>query len=280
MMLELAVGDAYGAAFEYVASELVKYNNDLAHYRIHPKFKLGMGRYTDDTQMSLAIAELLVNNVEFTPLNIARKFVEVFKRDVREGYSGKFFDFLLSVRSGEEFLARMDSVSDKSGGAMRASPLGFLKDIEKVKRYSEIQAKLTHNTPLGINAAVASSLMAHYFIYELGERESLGKFIETNVPGEWAKPWQGKVGPQGIESVRAAITAIQQESSLSKILWKCIDFEGDVDTVAAIAMGAASCASEIKKDLPKPLIDGLECSKFGRDYLINLDKQLLLLKNA
>ena len=280
MMLELAVGDAYGACFEYVASELVKYNNDINQYRIHPKLNLGMGRYTDDTQMSLAIAELLVDNVEWTTQNIARKFVEVFKRDVREGYASRFFDFLLSVRSGEEFLERMNPVSDKSGGAMRASPIGFLRDIEKVKRYSEVQAKLTHNTPLGINAAVASSLMSHYFIYNLGERKDLGKFIERNVSGEWAKPWQGKVGAQGVESVRAAITAIQQNESLSKILWKCIDFEGDVDTVAAIAMGAASCSGEIKQDLPRPLIDGLECSKFGRDYLIALDRKLSILKNG
>ena len=64
--------------------------------------------------------------------------------------------------------------------------------------------------------------------------------------------------------------------SLSKILKKCIDFTGDVDTVATIALGAASCSSEIKQDLPKNLFNDLENGKYGRDYLIELDKKLRL----
>jgi ADP-ribosylglycohydrolase len=57
MLLELAIGDAYGAGFEY-ASEMMKYN-DLSRYVQHPRH-LGTrpGMYTDDTQMSLAIAEM------------------------------------------------------------------------------------------------------------------------------------------------------------------------------------------------------------------------------
>jgi ADP-ribosyl-[dinitrogen reductase] hydrolase len=62
---------------------------------------------------------------------------------------------------------------------------------------------------------------------------------------------------------------------LSEILRESVAFGGDVDTVAAIALAAASCSSEIEADLPEVLISGLENEAYGRDYLIELDRQLM-----
>jgi len=274
MLLELAVGDAYGAGFEYVDESIVKEFNNLSSYRKNTRHNIGNGGYTDDTQMSLAIAELLIEKTDWTPLNIANKFVEVFKRDPREGYSKAFYQFLQEVKTGEEFLQKMHPESDKSGAAMRSSPIGFLRDIQKVIEYATVQARLTHNTPLGINSAVASSLISHYFIYDLGNKKDLGAFIEKHVPNNWTKPWTGKVGPKGFMSVKAAITAITKHDTLSNILKTSVDFTGDVDTAASIAMAAAACSKEVNQDLPQHLIDNLENGKFGRDYLIKLDKKL------
>lgn len=274
MILELAIGDAYGAGFEYVDETIVKNCNDLKNYRKHQKYDIGNGRYTDDTQMSLAIAELLVEGVEWTPLNIANKFIDAFKRDPREGYAGKFYEFLQEVKTGEEFLQRINSKSDKSGAAMRATPIGFLPKIEQVVKYATIQARLTHDTQLGINAAVASALMSHYFIYNLGMKENLGRFLESHVEGDWNSPWLGKVGDKGYMDIRAAVTAIREEDSLSNILRRSISFTGDVDTVATIALGAASNSREIKQNLPENLVRDLENGIYGRDYLIKLDKKL------
>ena len=58
MLLELAIGDAYGAGFEYADEMIV--NNNLSRYVEHPRFRLNPGSYTDDTQMSIAIAEVIV----------------------------------------------------------------------------------------------------------------------------------------------------------------------------------------------------------------------------
>jgi len=52
---------------------------------------------------------------------------------------------------------------------------------------------------------------------------------------------------------------------------------GDVDTAAAIAMGAASQSVQIAQDLPGVLLDGLEDGPFGRTYMERLDAQLLRL---
>ncbi len=275
MLLELGIGDAYGAGFEY-ADEMIDLGyNDLSRYVEHPRHKLKPGCYTDDTQMSIAIAEAIVSGEPWTPELLANWFVKAFQRDRREGYSRKFYHFLLEIGDGEEFLAKIQSTSDKSGAAMRAAPIGVLPTIEKVIEYSKIQAAITHNTPDGINAATAAALMSHYFIYQLGPKRRLGQFLEGQVPGEWSKPWQGKVESKGWMSVRAAITAIIRNDSMTELLKDCIAFSGDVDTVAAHALGAASSSVEITQDLPLHLIETLENDSYGRDYLIDLDSKLM-----
>ena len=277
MLLELAIGDAYGAGFEYVDSELVERYNDLSGYVQHPRYQIGSGRYTDDTQMSLAIAETLVAQDPWTPEVLAHRFVSTFKRDPREGYAGKFYQFLLQVQDGQQFLKNITWTSDKSGAAMRAAPIGVLPTVKQVIEATTIQAAITHNTPDGINAAIAASLMSHYFIYKLAQKHELVQFLDAHVPGEWSNPWQGEVRSKGWMSVRAAITAVMRNDSLSALLKDCIAFTGDVDTVAAIALAAASCSEEITKDLPDHLITGLENDTYGRDYIINLDRKLMSL---
>lgn len=276
MLLEIAIGDAYGAAFEYVDTRFIQDKNNLKQYYKHPRHRIAPGRYTDDTQMSIAIAELIANGIPWTPINIASKFVEVFQRDKREGYARGFYDFLCSVRTGEEFVARIRPDSDKSGAAMRACPIGVLPSVQEVKRYATIQAKLTHDTPAGIGAAVAAALMAHYFLHDLGPRTELGRFIEQHVPGrEWSRAWRGEVGPKGWMSVSAAITAIQSSDTLSELLRQCVNYGGDVDTVAAIALGSASTSKQFVADLPVSLVSSLENNRFGKDYLQRLDHTLL-----
>ncbi|WP_234017054.1 ADP-ribosylglycohydrolase family protein [Nostoc sp. 'Lobaria pulmonaria (5183) cyanobiont'] len=156
MLLKLAIADAYGAGFEY-ADEAIA-NNDLSRYVEHPRFPLNPGSYTDDTQMSIAIAEVIVAQAAWTPVVLADSFVRAFKRDHREGYARKFYHFLLEIQDGEEFLTKINPESDKSGGAMRAAPIGIYPTPAKVIEAATIQAAITHNTPDGINAAVAAAL--------------------------------------------------------------------------------------------------------------------------
>jgi ADP-ribosylglycohydrolase len=278
MLLELAVGDAYGAGFEYVDRAMVARENTLAGYVQHPRHAIAPGCYTDDTQMSVAVAETLVSGRPWTAEVLAAAFVQAFKRDPREGYASRFYDFLTEVQDGEEFLARIQANSDKSGAAMRAAPIGILPTVPQVLDYATVQARLTHDTPDGIAAAGAAALSAHYFIHGLGPKSDLGAFLERHEPRRWSVPWTGKVGAQGMMSVRAAVTALTASTSMSEMLRCCVDFTGDVDTVAAIALGAGAHSAELVQDLPPTLVDGLENGPYGRDHLANLDAQLMALR--
>jgi ADP-ribosylglycohydrolase len=78
MLLELAVGDAYGAAFEYAPLELIRAHNSASYYSKHPRHSLAPGCYTDDTQMSIAVAEAILSGERWSPRLLAHHFVEPF----------------------------------------------------------------------------------------------------------------------------------------------------------------------------------------------------------
>ena len=46
MLLELAIGDAYGAGFEYVDTEMILQQNNLSGYVKHPRHHIQPGSYT------------------------------------------------------------------------------------------------------------------------------------------------------------------------------------------------------------------------------------------
>lgn len=278
MLLELAIGDAYGAGFEYADTHLIRQFNDLSRYVQHPRHSgTRPGMYTDDTQMSIAIAELITEGAEWIPRVIAQKFVDCFKRDEREGYAGRFHAFLRQVKDSTEFLAQIQPDSEKSGASMRAAPIGVFATITEVLEKCRIQAAVTHNTPAGMDAACAAALMSHYFIYNLGEKKHLSEFITAHVPGEygWNTPYRGKVKSKGWMSVRAALTSVMRNTTLTALLKDCINYGGDVDTVATIALAAASNSREYEQDLPQHLMDTLENGTYGRDYLIALNQRLM-----
>lgn len=276
MLVELAIGDAYGAGFEFADADVVRTRNDLSAYVQHPHHAIRSGCYTDDTQMSIAIAEVIVADSPWTPVSLAEQFVTAFKRDPRLGYARRFRELLCEVSNGHELLARIHPESDRSGAAMRACPIGVFHSVEEVIRRCRVQAVLTHDAAVGSNAAVAAALMTHFLLYQLGPKSELPIFLSQHVPYSWATPWQGEVGASGMMCVHAAVTMVMKNNSLRDLLHECVALTGDVDTVAAIALGAASCSKEITQNLPDHLARDLENGPFGRDYFSQLDQQLML----
>jgi ADP-ribosylglycohydrolase len=295
----MAIGDAYGAGMEYTQPEFVRKHNRLEGYIQHPKWKgLKPGQYTDDTQMALALAELMLSSTmtdepvrpdKWTAFFVAQAFMEVFNRDPREGYAQGFYKVLTGIAKRHpddpvarafRFLSDVYPHSQKNGGAMRAGPIGLLPKTQDVIDRAMFQASLTHATQEGMTAAAASALMVHYFHYGYGPAEDLPFYLDDLVPLSdadlsWADPWEGRVLAPGTQAVRAALTAIVPCDNLADILKACVAFGGDTDTVAAIAMCAASRSKDIARNLPAVLVRKLEDGKYGRDYLIGLDDKLL-----
>jgi len=274
MLVTQAIGDAYGAAFENVPMETIPKLNKLKYLK-HPKWNIGDGRYTDDTQMTIGFAEAILSSKPLTAVNLADHFVKAYKRDPRPGYMPGFRKLLDSMENGTDFLSAILPTSRRSGGAMRACPAGLISNRHEAIDMAQFQASLTHATKQGMDAAAASALLV-WLCLDGCPRDKLGATIKGEIPGyPWDEVWKWRVKVDGIPVVRAAIMAVSHFDNLQKILRLCIAFSGDTDTVAAVAMAAAAMHPHINQNLPERLYEGLENGTYGRDYLEKLDWRLL-----
>lgn len=190
MLLRIAQGDAYAMATEYIKhprdDEVLKRALEFKRYVKHPTHSLKAGSYTDDTQMSIAVTEVLLAGGPFNRNQFAKAFVEAFCRDPRDGYS-RGFQHILETCAGTPspyhcFLKMVVPNSTKNGGCMRAVPCGVLKTPAEVLSVARIQASVTHNTPEGIWSAQAIALMSHFALYYEDSFDKLGTFLLKEMP--------------------------------------------------------------------------------------------------
>lgn len=274
MLTEIAIADAYGAGFEFCNEDKIISQNNLDLYSKHELYDI-LGKYTDDTQMSIAIVEFILSGQEWNKENIASKFIECFKRDVRLGYSEGFFNLLSKVESSKDLLELIIPTSERNGAAMRSVPIGFLKNKEDVIALAKLQAQVTHDSPIGIQSSCAVALAAHFGTHQKGSISDLESFLESEQYGNWDYNWKDRVSLNAYDTVSAALTCLLKHSSLSELLKSCINLGGDTDSVAAIAVGLATCFREYKKDLPIQLYNNLNEDKYGISFLLDLESKFL-----
>jgi ADP-ribosyl-[dinitrogen reductase] hydrolase len=276
MLLEIGIGDAYGASFEFAPREFIDAHNTLDQYLTNPVFgAIGEGRYTDDTQMSLALAEHIIDGAEFTHVALADRFFHVFKRDPRLGYSGILYKILMSSDTSNQMMERIKGNGEGSGAAMRACPLGVYGNIDTIKQRSDIQARVTHNSDHGIVSSRAVALASHFFIRDLGRPMEVLDFVNQEVGIiDWSNWTPHEAQNKGIPAAHAAINIAARNLSYRDILRNSVALGGDVDTIAAVAMGLASCSSHHEREIPQELVDGFETSTYGHNYLKLVGAQL------
>lgn len=269
MLVEAAVGDAYGSGFEFADREVIQQFNDGRHYRNHVFWlNLTSGMYTDDTQMSIAVAETLITK-SYSKLGFANAFIRCFKRDPREGYSSRFFELLLKLDSGSDLLARMDPKSTRCGAAMRSLPIGFLP-LDRIEPVAEMQASVTHNTEEGILSSKAMALASHFMRTQkdpTGVRKWVQKRLGTR---KFGKKWTKEVSVEADDVVNAVFTVLENATDFKDVLVRSIEFGGDVDTVASLAAGLASPVFP----MDSVMLVGLERSQFSHKYIRELEQQL------
>lgn len=280
MLVHIAIGDAYGSGFEFKPKDFVElHNTDKLSYLPHSLSSREAGCYTDDTQMSLAIAEHIIEGGKWTQEDVAQRFIDVFRRDPRDTYAKHFNEFLQTVRTGEDFMKKIKNDSNRSGAAMRSLPLGVIPDLGRLKNAAFIQASTTHNTHEGRDSSFAVALIGHYLYYAKGPVKDLPLYLKDQIPGyAWDLPWVGRVPSEGIPCVRAALTVLTGEMTLCvrDVLRAAVAFTGDVDTVAALALGAIMLDRERASwSIPAHLKEGLETGRYGRTYLFVTERKLM-----
>ena len=290
MLVRIAQGDAYGMCCEYIKLPRDQELHDKAlkfeKYEKHPTHFIEPGKYTDDTQMSIAVAEVLVNQ-QVGPLHsqeLVRKwfsesFYDCFQRDKRHGYSRGFQEILERSKSAEHMLTLLKPTSDKNGAAMRSVPLGVLANVNHVKYVANIQAKITHDTLGGTSSSLIVALMSHYALHTDLPLQDMQGWLRKNLPAmpeHFLAPWPGGPveGPEvGVVTARAVMTALMQEQSLLDVARRVITWGGDTDSVLAIAWGIAS--TRMKEELPPFFATHLEGGRYGHRFLAELGEKLM-----
>lgn len=290
MLLGIAAGDAYGAPFEnrtYIETAEMLKNQGLIP-----------GKYTDDTQQALALAELIGAGEAVTPRSIAQFFLRAYARDPREGYSAMTRQMLAS-QDPDVFLVSIspEELHERKtdGAAMRALPLGFFTTRDEVVRNSMISASVTHGHPDAITATVAVALIAHETLQNrpLAQvwnriRELIkeinpdiipyldscaipGIFDRTSILEEYEKygvPYtESRIFIGSILALLASFGADPHALLVQSIL-----LGGDTDSVAAVVVGAS--LTRDGDDLIWNLVDALENGPYGKDYLATVGEKV------
>lgn len=283
LLTSIAIGDAFGRPFEFTPeSKLEEF--DLKKYAVFNRDEIsdksGIGKYTDDTQMSIAIAEHMIMDFPLTASSYAEEFLDCYKRDKRNGYSSRIQDILEKSNNRDELLYNTSLLlptKSSNGAVMRCLPLGLLPDVERIKQACLIQSSVTHPSIDCILASQVIALAAHFFYYE--KEGHLDVWINDLIGNDayfkviYAYT-HGEVSTNAIQTASFCLKNVIQGCSMSKILERSIKVMGDVDSTAAISLGLASLKKNCQNDLPDELFDNLENNIFGRDYLVNLDEIL------
>lgn len=303
MLLRIAQADAYGVATEYIKfpqhQDVYDRAKKFERYVKHPTHTEGPGRYTDDTQMSIAISEFLTAGALILDpgepflgkrSDYADAFVKTFIRDPRDGYSRALQKILEEVKTGAELTMKVIPTSTKNGAAMRSVPLGVLPGLSLVCEEARTQARVTHDTAVGIHGSQIIALLSHFSLYsDMPYDDTLFNKIKIFVPGYdhlFSVPWRGPVNNRlgsggddvGLTTVHAVITLLKEQKTLMGILNQVIEWGGDTDSVAAIAWGIASC--RMKEPVPEWMEKDLEPgSQYGPSFLRSLGTRLMAVYN-
>ena len=295
MLLFIAQADACAVAVEFTQdTELTEEVLKFERYCEHPKYDLGAGQYTDDTQMSVANAEVLCLFDNPTPLYFANAWVECFHRDPRKGYAGGFQKFLERTRTGKDFLRDIRPWSEKNGAAMRSVPLGVLPNPDDVVDVATLQAEITHNTLVGRYGSIAVALMSHWALYHAEDNvldfDELWSFVREHLPEQCVGLWDDVVDSpwednrrilSTTDTVNAVYHSILGADDMMEVLERIVRWGGDTDSCSAVAWGVASSLPWMKdsksaEEIPEWMYKELEPNgQFGPQYLQDLGKSLM-----
>ena len=242
------LGDIIGSPYEFDMGDKTK---DF------PLF-IDDSRFTDDSVMTIAVAEALMDSRGKNPEQIRKALVKSMRKWGQEfpfaGYGGMFAQWLFAKTPQGPY------GSYGNGSAMRVAAAGWLYDtLEETWKTARLTAEVTHNHEEGIKGAecVASVI----FLARTGKtKEEIREFV-TSVFGYDLSRTCDEIRPtyRHIESCQAtvpeAVTAFLEGESFEDVIRTAVSLGGDCDTLACIAGSMAEAFYGVPEELK------VECRK-------------------
>ena len=232
-MIGAILGDIVGSPYEFDRGAKIK---DFG-----PLF-IKQSRYTDDSVMTIAVAEGLMNAGKDAEIDIIRK--EVIKsmkawgkKYPNAGYGARFISWVLTDES-EPY------GSWGNGSAMRVSSVGWLYDsLDRTREVARATAEVTHNHPEGIKGAEATA--SAIFLARTGSsKDEIRDYIVSEFGYDLSRTLDEiRPGYHHVEScqqtVPEAITAFLEGNDFEDVVRSAVSLGGDCDTLTCIASAIA-----------------------------------------
>ena len=257
-MLGAIIGDIVGSVYEFDNTKRVDF-----------PFFSQRSTYTDDSIMTVAVAEWLLTDNDLTHEKlegIMVKYAEAFPFPMG-GYGGGFAQWLfrperlVDYRTGDIAGRRVPYNSWGNGAAMRVSAVGWkFRTLEETERVAALSSSITHDHPEGIKGAQATA--AAIFLARSGySKQEIKEYIERrfgydlNIHTDeirkvygWEDSCQGTVPP----AIRAFLDSTDFESAVRI----AVSLGGDSDTLACITGGIAEAYyGEIPQEIFEKVMD-------------------------
>ena len=220
-------------------------------------------QFTDDTVMTIAVAEALMDSDGKSDDEIRQALVEKMQdwghRYPDAGYGGRF-GMWLRTKDPKPY------GSFGNGSAMRVSPAGWLYDtLGETRRMARITADVTHNHPEGIKGAEATA--SAIFLARAGSgKEEIRDYIIREFDYDLSRTCaQIRPAYHHVEScqetVPEAITAFLEGEDFEDVIRTAVSLGGDCDTLTCIAGSMAEAyygvPEEMKEECRRRLDDDI-----------------------
>ena len=283
-LLGAAIGDALGMPVEFMTRDQIKneYGSVIDFYE-KPNRRLKAGMWTDDTALTLATLESVLENKGINPKDLASKLGRIFQIERYRGYGRATKTALKRISKGyswkESGTEGMEALG--SGATMRISPVALFSalNLEELKRNCVMASQITHKHPEAISGSLAVGFIISRAITEsLNLKTILNEVREFIGPSQLAgrlvkvqRLLEGKVeisealkklGLSGstLETVPSALYIfLRMPKDFEQALIAAVSAGGDADTRATI-LGAISGAYNGIESIPVRWRDKVEKS--------------------
>lgn len=226
-----------GPVIGAIAGDLVGsvYEGRRAACRDFPLFT-PINRFTDDTVMTLAVAEAILDGVPYQD-----RLRELGRRHPDAGYGGTFRRWLEAEHPRPYH-------SFGNGSAMRVAAVPwFFTDEREVLRKARRSAEPTHDHPEGIKGAQAVALAVRMAL-DGASKAQIASRIAAEFGYDLSRPYEEVRADYGFDvtcqgSVPEAIVAFLASDGFEDALRRAVDLGGDADTQACIAGAIAEAFS-------------------------------------
>ena len=291
-LIGTAVGDALGAPVEGWSMEQVH-----SVYSERKRWKMSYGRYTDDTELMIGVAESFIRNKGFNGADMARTFVRNY--DAKRGYGPGSTGALKRIKEGESW----DEASKKlfggegsygNGAAMRIAPIGlfYYDNADKLREIAYKSSQITHSHELGKAGAALQAFAVALAVR--GQKESmlseLKNFAQNNVYEDKIRRVEALIldkdatpkkeiiaklgnGMAAFDSVPTAIYSFLRFDRFEDSVIYAVSLGGDTDTIGAMT-GAISGAYYGEGGIPNEWMEQLEDGEKGKSYIKRLAEEL------